>query len=283
MKKWETKAPRKGREKLTSEVYFVDLAGAEKYLQRITTRLDEKAHDLLRNQEGICINKALSALSLCVLQLNLKSKESNRKKTIVIPFQSNILTKLLSSSFNGTNALMLVLCFPNNKSQQLDNTRTIEFGLRCLNLKVNPKKNEVLVESDLIETIDSEDLKYNARELESRNIPIAEDEQISDVGGIDNSEEVEQLKEQLSALTMELLEKEYELELVNETDAELEICKQQLLDMKKNSDQDKNRISSLETRIEEKTKSLNQVSEINKQLKFLIKELESEKENLREM
>ena len=113
----------------SSKINLVDLAGSEsgKTRQAIDP---SKAKQIL--QEGIKINRSLSALNKCIRSLAEKSSH--------IPFRDSKLTHLLKDSLSGNGKLILLTTVSPDEKSFSETLSTLNYGkmakLICLTLKV---------------------------------------------------------------------------------------------------------------------------------------------------
>eukprot|EP00961_Rhodomonas_salina_P069407 932152-Rhodomonas_salina.1 len=205
--KW---VPKSSSSKCISVLNLVDLAGSERYSLGINPTKEER----LRSEESIAINQGLTFLATVVDQLVKKARTKDTK--IAINFRDHNLTKLLASSLKGDGALCLILCAPNVVSERDENVRTIRFGLTCLTIPVQAKKNVEAESTQVQELIHTqsrqkEDLDHDTAlhvEEEAQRISTKAGEMIEQPK---NQEEVEQQEQDLASVRLHRVEQNLNL------------------------------------------------------------------------
>eukprot|EP00808_Paulinella_micropora_P011517 g52421.t1 len=127
-----TQLDKKSGAKVTSSLFLVDLAGSEK--QKKTGASGE----LL--DQGIAINKSLSALGNVIKALSDKSK--------FVPYRDSKLTRLLTNALGGNSkTLVITACSPSHFNAD-ETVETLRFGKRAKTIKTKMVQNREYSISD---------------------------------------------------------------------------------------------------------------------------------------
>ena len=144
-------------------LYLVDLAGSE--------RVGKSYLKGKQLEQAIKNNNSLAALGNCVN--SIINNES------YIPFRDSKLTRVLQNSLEGnSNTSLIITLSPSNLNAE-ETLSSLNFGSRAMEVKINPKKNYMNINSkanylddlnqkyvELFEKYDELDKKYKDEENE---------------------------------------------------------------------------------------------------------------------
>eukprot|EP00808_Paulinella_micropora_P016023 g15921.t1 len=111
--------------KLVSSLFLVDLAGSEK--QKKT------GAEGVRLEQGIAINKSLSALGNVIKALSAKLPH--------VPFRDSKLTRLLTNALSGNSKTLVVITASPSPYNEEETTETLRFGKRAKTIKTKAVQN----------------------------------------------------------------------------------------------------------------------------------------------
>ncbi|KAL3673194.1 hypothetical protein V7S43_000918 [Phytophthora oleae] len=124
-----------------SRLFFVDLAGSEKWHVNGSDLTDKYASELAS------INKSLSALTNCVLALTQKERSH-------VPFRDSVLTRLLQPCLQGSGRTAFIVTISPSKGSLEESFATLRFAERLKAIRCRPVRrslfsNEMLGEQRL--------------------------------------------------------------------------------------------------------------------------------------
>ncbi|EGZ28541.1 hypothetical protein PHYSODRAFT_476621 [Phytophthora sojae] len=124
-----------------SRLFFVDLAGSEKWHVNGSDLTDKYASELSS------INKSLSALTNCVMALTQKERSH-------VPFRDSVLTRLLQSCLQGSGRTAFIVTISPSKGSLEESFATLRFAerlkaIRCRPIRRSLFSNEMLGEQRL--------------------------------------------------------------------------------------------------------------------------------------
>ena len=108
--------------KKISKINLVDLAGSE--------RLKKSGAQGQQLKEAAGINLSLTTLKKVIDALVVNSKETNKKKQILIPFRESTLTLLLSDSLGGNSKTTMIACVSPHYDNQEETLLTLRYANR---------------------------------------------------------------------------------------------------------------------------------------------------------
>ena len=125
-----------------SKISIVDLAGSE--------RVGSAKSSGLRLQEGAAINKSLSTLGRCIMQISaLSARASSRRqslgtssKHVRIPFRDSILTWMLKESLSGNSKTTMLATISPNASNYAETLSTLRYAASASQIKTKAIVNE---------------------------------------------------------------------------------------------------------------------------------------------
>lgn len=112
------------------KISLIDLAGSEKL---------KDENDEAIKQEGIKINQSLSALHNVIAKL--VSKESD-DKDVHIPYNNNLLTKLMKDSLGGDSKTLMIACISPCEADFEQSKTTLLWSSNLKQVKINPKRHK---------------------------------------------------------------------------------------------------------------------------------------------
>ncbi|KAG1700232.1 hypothetical protein DVH05_012039 [Phytophthora capsici] len=124
-----------------SRLFFVDLAGSEKWHVNGSDLTDKYASELAS------INRSLSALTNCVLALTQKERSH-------VPFRDSVLTRLLQPCLQGSGRTSFIVTISPSKGSLEESFATLRFAerlkaIRCRPIRRSLFSNEMLGEQRL--------------------------------------------------------------------------------------------------------------------------------------
>ncbi|KAK1947961.1 Kinesin-like protein KIF15 [Phytophthora citrophthora] len=124
-----------------SRLFFVDLAGSEKWHVNGSELTDKYASELAS------INRSLSALTNCVLALTQKERSH-------VPFRDSVLTRLLQPCLQGSGRTAFIVTISPSKGSLEESFATLRFAERLKAIRCRPVRrslfsNEMLGEQRL--------------------------------------------------------------------------------------------------------------------------------------
>ncbi|KAL4124990.1 hypothetical protein PRIC2_008581 [Phytophthora ramorum] len=124
-----------------SRLFFVDLAGSEKWHVNGSDLTDKYASELA------AINKSLSALTNCVMALTQKERSH-------VPFRDAVLTRLLQTCLQGSGRTAFIVTISPSKGSLEESFATLRFAerlkaIRCRPIRRSLFSNEMLGEQRL--------------------------------------------------------------------------------------------------------------------------------------
>eukprot|EP01133_Synstelium_polycarpum_P019800 gene19800-23715_t len=181
----------------SGKLYLVDLAGSEK--------ISKTGAQGLTLDEAKMINKSLSSLGNVINALT-------DGKSAHIPYRDSKLTRVLQESLGGNSRTTLIInCSPSSYNE-VETVSTLRFGSRAKNIKNKAKINQERSAAELKVLLlkaekEIETLKGYVKELESVSGVVHPKKLL-----FKKEEELKELSEQLDQYTIQIHDKEQELE-----------------------------------------------------------------------
>jgi hypothetical protein len=114
---------------LHAKLQLVDLAGSERVKQTQATGL--------RFEEGVQINKSLSALGNVILALERRASGQGGH----VPYRDHIITRLLQDSLGGNSKTLLIACVSPAEANYEQTLSTLQFAKRACTVQNKPTVN----------------------------------------------------------------------------------------------------------------------------------------------
>ncbi|OWZ24569.1 Kinesin [Phytophthora megakarya] len=137
-----------------SRLFFVDLAGSEKWHVHGSDLTDKYASELAS------INKSLSALTNCVMALTQKDRSH-------VPFRDSALTRLLQPCLQGSGRTAFIVTISPSKGSLEESFATLRFAERLRAIRCRPVRRSLL-SSEML----GEQRLYYERQIQAMRVEV---------------------------------------------------------------------------------------------------------------
>lgn len=138
-----------------SRLYFVDLAGSEKWHVHGSELTDKYATELSS------INKSLSALTSCVLALAHKERGH-------VPFRDSVLTRLLQRCLQGHGRTAFIVSLSPARESMEESFATLRFAERLRTLRCRPIRRQLVTSERVV----GEQRVYYEKQIHSMRLEV---------------------------------------------------------------------------------------------------------------